>query len=142
MVFATGGHWTVGTIPVFKNDSDLETQGYGEMLRFYEMAMEFWTDKATSMLEQAKDYDRERGIVRKERQIIVRGYGPGHADCNDPDRRMGGPVMEFQKEMFEPWNWKWILRYNKVFQVRLIFYLSPWRYLGLLIILSENIEEA
>ncbi|KIJ57122.1 hypothetical protein M422DRAFT_150184 [Sphaerobolus stellatus SS14] len=117
MIFATGGHWTVGTIPGLHNVSDTESFGYSAMRDFFAFAIEAWTEKMAEFLEKTKKEDTAKGIVRqKERHMLVRGYTPGHDNCNDPKTRLGGPKLEVGEWMFKPYNWSWILKFNEAFE--------------------------
>ncbi|KIJ34838.1 hypothetical protein M422DRAFT_34933 [Sphaerobolus stellatus SS14] len=113
MIFNTAGHWTVGTLPGFEASG----LGYTQMLEFFSLSMDSWIRSMVDMLEHAKEDDEANGIKRKrERQIVVRGYNPGHDACNLAQNRLGGPLEEWNEGWTHSWNWKWIRKFNGIFE--------------------------
>jgi len=120
MILSSAGHWTVGTLPGFKDESDpSNVHAYSEMLDFYQIVTDNWTRRMANILEKSKRDDKANGISRaKERHIFVRGYNPGHDNCNTVESRFRGPVDEYKDSMSYSYNWGWIRKMNRMFEVR------------------------
>jgi len=110
MMISTGGHWTTTALPGF--------HGHADLLAFFKVAMNSWTERMVDALNAAKrDEAAAKGTARtKERQIIVRGYQPGHDGCNLPETRLGGPLEKYHDSWSHSYNWAWIRRFNWAFE--------------------------
>jgi len=122
MIISSAGHWT---LPGFKDESDpSDVHAYSEVLYFYKITMNSWTKRMANSLNKAKQDDEAMGITRaKERHIILRGYNTGHDNCNTVESRIGGPLDEYKDSMSYSYNWGWIRKMNRAFEVREL--LSP-----------------
>lgn len=75
-------------------------------------------EKLVTALEEAKRAEAMKGRRRrKERQVVIRAYVHGHESCHNEQVELAGPLNEY-KGLIQSWyNWKWVRRFNDVFQV-------------------------
>lgn len=127
----TGGHWHSNLLEGLK-DEEAEGKGIRAVLQFFGEAMEYWAHEAQAYMdnirvkEEAEQMQvaglggagRKGGVRQLRREVVVRGYTPGHEDCH-AERE---PWEEFHPEIAFRWrwfNWAWIHSdMNEMFEVR------------------------
>lgn len=114
MVVSTGGHWTTTVFGGFRDEAKAE-EGYGisSVIQFFGQAMQVWAGK----IQDALYKEGGRG-ARRERQVVVRAYLPGHEDCHS----WREPWAEVHPFDWNWYNWGNIWEFNKVFEVSFCFY--------------------
>ncbi|KAJ7163783.1 hypothetical protein C8R43DRAFT_988637 [Mycena crocata] len=108
MVVSTAGHWTTTLFSGYRDEDQAET-GYGieGLLKFFGHAATRWATNVQEMLIE----DRQRN-PRRNRQVVVRAYLPGHEDCHQELQ----PWDEIKPMVWNWWNWGSIWEFNEVFE--------------------------
>jgi hypothetical protein len=128
LIISTAGHWTTTLFSGYRDESK-ESEGYGidGLIEFFGKAMDRWVSVVQKMLDEAES---ERPLVlskdsegnswrglgmekRKRREVVVRAYLTGHEGCHDQRE----PWKEIQPFVWDWYNWRYIDKYNEVFQV-------------------------
>lgn len=108
MIASTAGHWTIGLMAGFRNET-AEGNGILGVLGFFRQAMSKWADEIQAGLKD----DVGTGGKRQKRQVIVRAYLSGHEDCHS-----WREAWTYVHPSYWPgWNWGYIKDYNRIFSV-------------------------
>ncbi|KZV72839.1 hypothetical protein PENSPDRAFT_565478, partial [Peniophora sp. CONT] len=116
----TGGHWHSNLLEGLK-DEEAEGKGIRAVLQFFGEAMEYWAHEAQAYMDNIRVKEdneqlriaglggagRKGGVKQLRREVLVRGYTPGHEDCH-AERE---PWTVFHPEIAFRWrwfNWAWI----------------------------------
>ena len=123
MVVSTAGHWTTHLFSAL-SDPGLFANGIENVVAFFPEAMRAWAYEVQALLDEAEHGPR---AARRQRQVVVRAYLPGHEDCHEHRE----PIANYTGGPGGWWNWNQIGDFNRAFEVRPRVFLSPPCYVSL-----------
>ncbi|TEB28043.1 hypothetical protein FA13DRAFT_1735932 [Coprinellus micaceus] len=101
-----------------------EKLGYDGVLNFFGEVMDRWGKKVKSTLDSDRGAVLSSGpagrTVTALRQVIIRPYFPGHADCHS--HREPWSEIHPWESADQYWNWADIWKYNRIFEALLAPY--------------------